>query len=113
MWGDMGRYGEIWGEMGSIRLRTWSSVCWTPSCTRVHPYLRAGDMGEIWGGMGRYGEIWGDVGEITRTYVLRAANLRGRTDDLVQCNVFRAPRGYEGGESSDYSGVRSTDVLRF
>ena len=51
------------------------------------------------------------MGEIT--YVLGAANLRGRTDDLVQCNVFRAPRGYEGGECSDYSGVRSTYVLRF
>ena len=103
MWGDMGRYGVdplahvVVGMLHSeLHARAPVPTCW-----------------RFGGDMGRYGEIWGDMGEITRTYVLRAANLRGRTDDLVQCNVFRAPRGYEGGECSDYSGVRSTDVLRF
>ena len=93
MWGDMGRYGVdplahvVVGMLHSeLHARAPVPTCW------------------------RYG---GDMGEIAHTYVLRAANLRGRTDDLVQCNVFRAPRGHEGGERSDYSGVRSTYVLRF
>merc|ERR1711965_113666 len=38
--GDMGRYGQIWGDMGS----TWTEC-----------HLVPGDMG-------RYGQIWGDMG---------------------------------------------------
>ena len=39
MWGDVGRYGVLWG-----------------SASR-----KVGRYGEIWGDMERYGEIWGDV----------------------------------------------------
>jgi len=59
MWGDMGRYGEMWGDVDPE-----DSV------------LRSGDMGrcgEMWGDMGRYGEMWGDVDQ--KDPVLQGAAL--------------------------------------
>ena len=43
----MGRYGEIWGEIGRYLART---------CEIVR------DKGEIWGDLGRFGEKSGDIG---------------------------------------------------
>ena len=51
---DMGRYGEIWGEMANYR---WDVA--------LH--------GEIWGDMGRYEEIWRDMG--------RCAEIWGEIDE--------------------------------
>ena len=51
IWGDMGRYGEIWGDTGR--------------CSVVPA------REEMWGDMGRYVEIWGDLGrdgEMLRFY---------------------------------------------
>ena len=49
----MGRYGEMWGDMGRCVL----------SSARY-----GGDMGEIWGGVSSrvldVGEIWGRYGEV-------------------------------------------------
>ena len=46
----MGRYGEIWGDMGEINEAV------RDAGDRLRRYE------EIWGDMGRYGEIWGRYG---------------------------------------------------
>ena len=55
----MGRYGEIWGDMGRYG---------ASQLTYRRTWLEGdiGRYGEIWGDMGRYGEIWG-YGDIRRT----------------------------------------------
>ena len=68
MWGDMGRYGEIWGDIAEI----WGDVgrCGGDLRLEVAYWEICGDVGErygemCWGDMWRYGgEMWGDVAEI-------------------------------------------------
>ena len=75
----MGRYGEIWGDMGEM----WA-------------HGEQGRYGEIWGDMGRYGEIWGDVGRCGEIWgdMGRYGEIWGRCGRTV--STVRAP-GAAGG----------------
>jgi len=69
MGGDMGRYGEIWGDMGR---------CGIAACSVTH-HVMAGACrryGEIWGEVGRCGERWGDGGRVVEEVVRARDNPR-------------------------------------
>ena len=74
VWGDVGRCGERWGELGSARSKALSRsvreprqssnssgplTAVTAETSRKSSGTCIGRCGEMWGDVGRCGEIWG------------------------------------------------------
>ena len=67
MWGDVGRYGEMW-----------KSCSGSPGGRYGEMRGDVGRCGEVWGGVGRCGEMRGDVGRCAEIWggVRRSGEIR-------------------------------------
>ena len=97
--GDMGRYGEIWGDMrprggGARRSRA------------VEKRLLWSEVGPRGGDTGRYGEIWGDMGRYCCGAEVGPRGARGGGD---AARVVRAGGRLHAGRSG---GDRALDRAR-